>query len=360
MYGPGELAEGGVWQPADLHRALEHFQEHGALQPDAEIALLVADVRCSDRASFALALPLDELVDAQSAEQQQLRLRRDGDPTCFLHLLSVRPVARRLCVLLLDANEQEQEFLASLRQDDCYVALLGCSLADFLSAFPQWAAVSFDRGAAVALHEHATARMRLHLESSPSYTELLALCALPHFRDMQLPIVDAYVTQNKLVDGAKNLYCRNVLPTDLGDGLFLSGAAQVTTTVLARLRIRGLVSVGFRTKHIVQQMDGRVTLLQLDVEDDGCSSVAHLFEQVCEFAAAHRNVLIHCHQGISRSVVLAAAVLIRTRRFTMREAMHFILQRRIFVQPKPVLCLDLQRFEWTELGRQATLSPEVI
>ena len=67
------------------------------------------------------------------------------------------------------------------------------------------------------------------------------------------------------------------------------------------------------------------------------------------------SVLVHCHQGKSRSVALVAAYLCAVKGFTLPKALKLIQGARPFAQPNPGFMQQLT--EWAAERKQKEASP---
>ena len=85
-----------------------------------------------------------------------------------------------------------------------------------------------------------------------------------------------------------------------------------------------------------------------------------LLPQACLFLAeqraAGRATLVHCEEGISRGPTAVAAYLMWADKLDLAAALRLIRRMRSVVMPKAVLRMDLQRWEFQQLGVQRTMS----
>ena len=81
----------------------------------------------------------------------------------------------------------------------------------------------------------------------------------------------------------------------------------------------------------------RVHLLQLCVQDVKTENIYDHFQPCCDFIYSHvqqnHNVLVHCHQGTSRSVAVLIAFIMHKQRWTLRTAFQFVLDQRKSTSP---------------------------
>lgn len=69
-----------------------------------------------------------------------------------------------------------------------------------------------------------------------------------------------------------------------------------------------------------------------------------------EKGRAETNVLVHCYAGVSRSVSLVVAYLMRANKWTLNRALEFVRKKRLGVQPNQGFMSQLKRFEGENFG----------
>ena len=83
-------------------------------------------------------------------------------------------------------------------------------------------------------------------------------------------------------------------------------------------------------RRILERKD--VTLLQIPVLDNKTAELYASFETAIAFIRQQRSnercVLVHCHQGTSRSATIVVAYLMHTFRWPLRQALNFVLDHR--------------------------------
>jgi len=57
------------------------------------------------------------------------------------------------------------------------------------------------------------------------------------------------------------------------------------------------------------------------------------------------SILIHCHQGVSRSVTVVCAWLMETKNFSAQEALEFVREKRPIVDPNKGFIEQLNEFD---------------
>eukprot|EP00966_Prymnesium_polylepis_P059125 1370351-Prymnesium_polylepis.1 len=90
--------------------------------------------------------------------------------------------------------------------------------------------------------------------------------------------------------------------------------------------------------------------LRVAVDDSEQTQLRPHFDAVSDFIAGALGearggaVLVHCHQGISRSATLVLAFLMREHRMPLTDAFEFVMQRR-WIRPNPGFLGELQMYE---------------
>jgi predicted protein tyrosine phosphatase len=85
------------------------------------------------------------------------------------------------------------------------------------------------------------------------------------------------------------------------------------------------------------------------VQDDVDQNMQPYFDETAEFIdralQANGRVFVHCNQGRSRSVTLAAAYLMRYERKTVAQALETITSKRAIACPNPAFLQQLRAYE---------------
>jgi protein-tyrosine phosphatase len=115
---------------------------------------------------------------------------------------------------------------------------------------------------------------------------------------------------------------------------------------LATAKITHVLNIGAHTATATLQ--GLVGYRRIHVDDTEDSDLAAYFDRAIDFIeqarASEGRVLVHCVAGISRSPTVVAAYLIRTRGYTVAEALQTIRKTGRFVQPNRAFLLQLEQF----------------
>lgn len=77
--------------------------------------------------------------------------------------------------------------------------------------------------------------------------------------------------------------------------------------------------------------------------------ISQHFEESFEFIErnlmAHRNTLVHCHAGVSRSATVATAYLMKKNSWTVDQALSYIRTRRPRAKPNDSFMNQLRLYE---------------
>ncbi|KAF8187918.1 DSPc-domain-containing protein [Mycena galopus ATCC 62051] len=106
--------------------------------------------------------------------------------------------------------------------------------------------------------------------------------------------------------------------------------------------------------HIVQVFEmpwdmGGFAFHRIDMDDSPSAALRPHLAPACDYIRAAltrgENVLVHCHQGVSRSASIVIAYLIRDRRMAYDAAYEFVKSRRACVRPNPGFVATLREWE---------------
>lgn len=95
-------------------------------------------------------------------------------------------------------------------------------------------------------------------------------------------------------------------------------------------------------------IDYGMSLFHIPLLDIPKQDILQWFHDSCDFIQAHhesgRKVLVHCMAGISRSVSLVMAYLIRKNGWNVEETLRFVRKRRLCANPNQGFLKQLQQF----------------
>jgi atypical dual specificity phosphatase len=142
--------------------------------------------------------------------------------------------------------------------------------------------------------------------------------------------------------------------THVCDGLYLSDFISLSAT---RLRELGITYVINATREIpfVDGADENVEFVKLFVDDVPTADIAQHFhicaDKIRENHLKGNNSLIHCALGISRSVTICLAYLVKHEGRTLRQAYMEVKKKRPIIRPNDGFWRQLIAFETSVRGR---------
>ncbi|ESO12587.1 hypothetical protein HELRODRAFT_93352 [Helobdella robusta] len=136
------------------------------------------------------------------------------------------------------------------------------------------------------------------------------------------------------------------------DGLYLSDfeslspekiqKRNVTTVINAALEIPEVDIPGVAVKHL-QVYD--VATANINQHFDECADLIHATKQ------AGASSLVHCALGISRSVTICLAYLVKYENLTLREAYFMLKEKRHVIRPNDGFWKQLISYEYEKRGK---------
>ena len=79
-------------------------------------------------------------------------------------------------------------------------------------------------------------------------------------------------------------------------------------------------------------INNKYKLLRINISDsrDANENIAHYFTKCIDFIETNKddNILIHCNEGVSRSVTIVLAILIKKYKYDLKNAIEFIKSKR--------------------------------
>jgi atypical dual specificity phosphatase len=142
--------------------------------------------------------------------------------------------------------------------------------------------------------------------------------------------------------------------THVCDGLYLSDFISLSAS---RLRELGVTFVINATQEIpfVEGADGTVEFMKLYIDDVPTADIAQHFHTCTDKLRDNRtkggNSLIHCALGISRSVTICLAYLVKYEGRTLRQAYMELKKKRPIIRPNDGFWRQLIAFETAVRGR---------
>ena len=81
------------------------------------------------------------------------------------------------------------------------------------------------------------------------------------------------------------------------------------------------------------KINNKYNLLRINISDsrDANENIAQYFTKCIEFIETNKddNILIHCNEGVSRSVTIVLAILIKKYKYDLQSAIEFVKSKRI-------------------------------
>ena len=79
-------------------------------------------------------------------------------------------------------------------------------------------------------------------------------------------------------------------------------------------------------------INNKYNLLRINISDsrDANENIAQYFTKCIDFIETNKddNILIHCNEGVSRSVIIVLAILIKKYNYDLKNAIEFVKSKR--------------------------------
>ena len=79
-------------------------------------------------------------------------------------------------------------------------------------------------------------------------------------------------------------------------------------------------------------INDKYKLLRINISDsrDANENIAHYFTKCIDFIETNKddNILIHCNEGVSRSVTIVLAILIKKYNYDLKNAIEYVKSKR--------------------------------
>jgi len=138
-------------------------------------------------------------------------------------------------------------------------------------------------------------------------------------------------------------------PSRVRPNIFVSGSSSAEEFILRDLRIEAVLNAGAHNVRLDAAFPDKGHYLYLDFEDDASVVLAPYIVRAVQFlqaaVEAGKRVLVHCHQGRSRSVSLVVAYLMATEHLSLDEALKVVQVARPIAQPNFSFMRQLRQFE---------------
>ncbi|KAL5541667.1 hypothetical protein UlMin_009377 [Ulmus minor] len=149
-------------------------------------------------------------------------------------------------------------------------------------------------------------------------------------------------------------------PITIEENLFLGSAAAANNkSALKDLNITHILNV---TNSLEPSHPNDFVYKVIKVADREDTNLRQYFEECFEFIDEGKRaggcVLVHCFAGISRSVTVVVAYLMRKYRMTVSQALEYVRSRRSKASPNAGFIRQLQEFEKSLHGQEEEKTTE--
>mmetsp|Transcript_4608 Transcript_4608/g.7014 ORF Transcript_4608/g.7014 Transcript_4608/m.7014 type:complete len:213 (-) Transcript_4608:85-723(-) len=122
---------------------------------------------------------------------------------------------------------------------------------------------------------------------------------------------------------------------------------------LAHLEGFGITHILNVSSDVKNYHENRFKYLRINLPDEVKSDLRAHFQKGFEFLKPEKGkrVLIHCHQGVSRSSTMTIAYLMHSKQWSLSDSYHFVLARRPEIRPNPGFWKQLAEFEIQLFGK---------
>uniref|UniRef100_U5EXJ8 Putative mitogen-activated protein kinase phosphatase 3 n=1 Tax=Corethrella appendiculata TaxID=1370023 RepID=U5EXJ8_9DIPT len=214
-----------------------------------------------------------------------------------------------------------------LKQDGCHVVCLEGGYADFRQSFPEWCE-----------DEVVNANVQAAVSASE---QLMGLSSLR----ISMPLSDsACSSSNESSDGETTGQKKFVVqvpicdePAEIIPGLFLGSFRNCENRkTLEKYNITYVLNVTSNLPNVFEE-EGRIKYCQIPVTDHWSSDLLKHFPEAFKFLdearANNAHVLVHCLAGLSRSVTVVLAYMMKTSALRLEEAFTFVRARKADISP---------------------------
>lgn len=192
----------------------------------------------------------------------------------------------------------------------------------------------------------------------PMLYRLFKMYIQPTVSVKYVPISDAFMvlsTNNDDEIKFNSHYCsqtsfnerNDVVASQIVNGIYI-GCAEVATSAeeLAKIGISAIVNC---TCTVENKFEDKITYLTVPIRDVASENIIDYFDQTFDFIedqlSKGKNVLVHCAAGISRSVSIVIAYLMRKNRLKMEDAFYLVKSKRDRADPNFGFVCSLREYE---------------
>jgi protein-tyrosine phosphatase len=135
-------------------------------------------------------------------------------------------------------------------------------------------------------------------------------------------------------------------PDEIIPGLFLGGVNCTDEKILQKYNIQCVLSVMSNPPNIDETNIEHMKVYILDNSSENISQhfdIAHIF--ISQSLKEKKNILVHCHAGISRSATIIISYIMKSQMLTLNDAYKFVKDKRSIVEPNFGFYFCLAKFE---------------
>lgn len=156
-------------------------------------------------------------------------------------------------------------------------------------------------------------------------------------------LLDNLSPSNMVID-----FYSNVLnePDEVIPGLFLSGVDCVNEDILKKYNIQTVLSIMSNPPELDES---KYKHMKIKILDSPRVNISDYFETTHEFIndslKEKKNILVHCHAGISRSATIVISYIMNIQLITADIAFKIVKNKREIINPNIGFCYNLRQYE---------------
>ena len=135
-------------------------------------------------------------------------------------------------------------------------------------------------------------------------------------------------------------------PNEIIPGLFLSGVNCVNDDILEKYNIKTVLSIMSNPPELDES---KYKHMKIKILDSPRVNISDHFEATHEFInnslKEKKNILVHCHAGISRSATIVISYIMNIQLITADIAFRFVKNKREIINPNIGFCYNLRQYE---------------
>jgi predicted protein tyrosine phosphatase len=135
-------------------------------------------------------------------------------------------------------------------------------------------------------------------------------------------------------------------PNEIIPGLFLSGVNCVNDDILEKYNIKTVLSIMSNPPEL---NESKYKHMKIKILDSPRVNISDHFEATHEFInnslKEKKNILVHCHAGISRSATIVISYIMNIQLITADIAFKIVKNKREIINPNIGFCYNLRQYE---------------